>query len=95
MTDTWSWWGEPAALLEKEGHRVHIARLPSTGTDPAALGGLADDVTEVRRLVDAAGEPVVLVGHSYGGMIVTELADHPAVATRCTCRRSGPTAGSR
>ena len=56
-----------------------VADLPSTGRDPATLGGLPDDVAEVRRLVDEAGGPVVLVGHSYSGMVVTELADHPGV----------------
>lgn len=79
FADGW-YWGETAGLLEKEGHRVHIAELPSTGADPAALGGLAEDVAEVRRLVAAAGEPVVLVGHSYSGMVLTELAGDPGVA---------------
>ncbi|GEL17768.1 alpha/beta fold hydrolase [Pseudonocardia asaccharolytica] len=77
--DGW-YWGETATLLEKEGHRVHLADLPSTGRDPAALGGLADDAAAVRRLLDTAGEPVVLVGHSYGGMVLTEVSDHPAIA---------------
>lgn len=72
--------GEAASLLEKEGHRVSIAELPSTGTDPAGLTGLAEDAVEVRRVVATAGEPVVLVGDSYGGMVITELADHPDVA---------------
>ena len=78
FTDGW-YWGETATRLEKEGHRVLVADLPSTGRDPATLGGLPDDVAEVRRLVDEAGGPVVLVGHSYSGMVVTELADHPGV----------------
>lgn len=77
--DGW-YWGETAALLEEEGHRVVVADLPSTGRDAAALGGLADDAAAVRGLVDAAGEAVVLVGHSYGGMVITELGDHPGVA---------------
>lgn len=79
FVDGW-YWGETAALLEREGHRVLVADLPSTGTDPAVLGSLADDAAEVRALIDDAGEPVVLVGHSYGGMVVTELAGHPAIA---------------
>ncbi|MGQ0576574.1 MAG: alpha/beta fold hydrolase [Pseudonocardia sp.] len=78
FTDGW-YWAETAELLEKAGHRVHVADLPSTGTSPAGLGGLAEDAAEVRRLVAAAGEPVVLVGHSYGGMVITELADDPGV----------------
>lgn len=78
-TDGW-YWGETAARLEKDGHRVSVAELPSTGTDPSELGGLADDVAHVRRLVDEAAAPVVLVGHSSGGLVLTELADHPGVA---------------
>jgi pimeloyl-ACP methyl ester carboxylesterase len=79
FADGW-YWGETAARLEKQGHRVHVAELPSTGTDPSALGDVADDVAEVRRLVVASGEPVVLVGHSYGGLVITEVADEPNVS---------------
>jgi pimeloyl-ACP methyl ester carboxylesterase len=79
FTDS-AYWGETAAALRHRGHRVLLAELPSTGTDPAALGGLADDAAEVRRMLDRAGEPVVLVGHSSGGMVITEVADHPAIA---------------
>src|ERR1700730_16969856 len=74
-------WADTAALLEKEGHRVDVVeQLPSAGPDPATLGDLQADVDCVRRVVEAVGQPVVLVGHSYGGMVLTELADHPAVA---------------
>lgn len=75
-----TYWRSTADALTADGHRVLVAELPSTGTDPAALGGLAEDAVEVRRMLDAAGEPVVLVGHSYGGMVVTEVADHAAIA---------------
>jgi len=75
------YWRETAALLEKDGHRVHVVeQMPSAGRDPASLGDLRADAEYVREIVDAVGEPVVLVGHSYGGMVITELADHPAVA---------------
>jgi pimeloyl-ACP methyl ester carboxylesterase len=75
------YWSEVADRLRKAGHRVEvIEQLPSTGTDPAALGDLAADAEAVRQTVERVGEPVVLVGHSYGGMVITELADHPAVA---------------
>ncbi|MCX6465538.1 MAG: alpha/beta hydrolase [Pseudonocardiales bacterium] len=81
FVDGW-YWGATAAALERDGHRVLVADLPSTGPDPAALGTLADDVAAVRGLVAAAGEPVVLVGHSYGGLVITEAADAPGVAHR-------------
>jgi pimeloyl-ACP methyl ester carboxylesterase len=76
-----SYWRDVAALLEKEGHRVDIVeQMPSAGTDRAALGDLREDTDWVRQTVESVGQPVVLVGHSYGGMVITELADHPAVA---------------
>jgi pimeloyl-ACP methyl ester carboxylesterase len=75
-----SYWRDTAVLLEKEGHRVDIiGQLPSAGPDRASLGDLQADVDVVRRTVEAVGQSVVLVGHSYGGMVLTELADHPAV----------------
>jgi pimeloyl-ACP methyl ester carboxylesterase len=74
------YWSEVADRLKTAGHRVEvIEQLPSAGTDPATLGGLAADANAVKQAVEGVGEPVVLVGHSYGGMVITELADHPAV----------------
>lgn len=75
------YWRETAALLEKDGHQVRVVeQMPSAGGDPASLGDLRADADYVRQVVEAVGEPVVLVGHSYGGMVITEFADHPAVA---------------
>ena len=62
-----------------EGHRVHAPDLPSSGPDAAELGGLADDVAVVSQALHQAGPGVILVGHSAGGMVLAELADHPAV----------------
>src|SRR5215212_10264864 len=74
-------WSEVADRLRKAGHRVEvIEQLPSSGPDPAALGDLAADAEVVKQTVERVGEPVVLVGQSYGGAVITELADHPAVA---------------
>ena len=77
------YWGPVSELLEAAGHTVRAVALPSCGTDPAALGGLPDDVAAVRAAVadTPAAEPgCVLVAHSWGGVVVTELADHPRVA---------------
>jgi pimeloyl-ACP methyl ester carboxylesterase len=75
------YWSEVADRLRKAGHRVEvIEQLPSAGNDPTALGDLAADAEVVRQAVERVGAPVVLVGQSYGGMVITELADHPAVA---------------
>jgi pimeloyl-ACP methyl ester carboxylesterase len=75
-----AYWADTAARLEKEGHRVLVAELPSTGTDAADLGDLYADATTVRAMLDTVDGPAVLVGHSYGGMVITEVADHPAIA---------------
>ena len=73
-------WDDLAERLEKAGHRVRVVdRLPSAGTDPESLGDLTADANYVRQMLATIDEPVVLVGHSYGGMVITELADHPKV----------------
>ena len=73
-------WDDVAERLAKAGHQAYVVdQLPSGGTDPALLGDLSDDADHVRGMLDAMDEPVVLVGHSYGGMVITELADHPKV----------------
>ena len=75
------YWDQVAESLRSHGHRVEvIEQLPSSGSDPAALGDLSADARRVREVVAGVAEPVVLVGHSYGGMVITELADDPAVA---------------
>jgi pimeloyl-ACP methyl ester carboxylesterase len=56
-----------------------VGRLPSAGIEPAGLGDLTADANHVRDQLDTLDEPVVLVGHSYGGAVITELADHPKV----------------
>lgn len=80
MCGGWVWDGV-AARLNDAGHDVRVVdQLPSGGTDPARLGDLAYDTEHVRRMLDVIAEPVVLVGHSYGGMVLTELANHRGVA---------------
>jgi pimeloyl-ACP methyl ester carboxylesterase len=72
-------WDDTATALTAKGHRIEVVDLPSSGTYPAAGGGLAGDVETARRAVDACGTGVVLVGHSGSGMVLDELADHPGV----------------
>ena len=73
-------WHKMTGPLEEAGHRVVvIEQLPSGGTEAVGLGDLAADVAHVRRAVDELGGDVVLVGHSYGGIVVTELAGDPGV----------------
>ena len=73
-------WDDVVPRLEALGHEaVVIDRLPSVADDPAEVGGLGDDAAAVRAALDEVGSDAVLVGHSYGGIVITEVADHPAI----------------
>lgn len=73
----WSWTDVPD-LLEERGFAVTVMdQLPSTHA--GVPQGLKADADAVREAVAAADKPVVLVGHSYGGMVISELAGHPRV----------------
>jgi pimeloyl-ACP methyl ester carboxylesterase len=67
-----SGWEAVAKILEKDGYTVSIAQPPETS--------YADDQKYTKAAIDAMGGPVVLVGHSYGGSIITEAGNHPNVA---------------
>jgi pimeloyl-ACP methyl ester carboxylesterase len=70
-----SWcWEKVADLLEERGIGVHTVDLPSVGADPDDAAGLAGDAAAVRDVLDSVDGPVLLVGHSYGGMVVTYAA---------------------
>ena len=75
------YWAPLVPQLEALGHAVVVVeQLPSAGRDPATLGDMPGDAHHVAAIVDEQlDDDVVLVGHSYGGMILTELAAHPAV----------------
>ena len=61
-----SGWGNVIPLLEQAGCDVIAVQNPLTS--------YADDVTTTRRVIDAQSGPVVLVGHSYGGAVITKAA---------------------
>src|SRR6202453_5451399 len=67
-----SGWAAVAKILEKDGFKVSVAQPPETS--------YADDQKYTKAAIDAIGGPVVLVGHSYGGSIITEAGNHPNVA---------------
>ena len=67
-----SGWEGVYKILKKDGYATSIVQNPTTS--------LADDVDATRRIVDAIDGPVILVGHSYGGVVVTEAGNHPKVA---------------
>jgi pimeloyl-ACP methyl ester carboxylesterase len=67
-----SGWQGVYSLLRKDGYSVSVVQNPTLS--------LEDDVAATRRVVDAQSEPVVLVGHSYGGAVITEAGNDPNVA---------------
>ncbi len=71
--------------LRRDGHSVSVVQNPTLS--------LADDVAVTRRAIDAAGGPVILVGHSYGGVVVTEAGTHPTVAAVVYIAAFAPDAG--
>lgn len=73
------WWHPVAQRLEHHGIPSRTVQLPSCGPRPP-LGDLHDDSAAVRRAIEGVDGPVVLVGHSYGGIVITEAAaDNPKV----------------
>ena len=66
------WWARMKGPLADLGIDTVTVPLPSCGESGAELGDLYDDVEACRRAIDAADGPVVLLGHSYGGMVITE-----------------------
>ena len=67
-----SCWSKVLLLLRDKGYNVTAAQIPLTS--------LADDIAVTKRLLSAQKEPTVLVGHSYGGAVITGAAnDMPQV----------------
>jgi pimeloyl-ACP methyl ester carboxylesterase len=64
-----SGWEIVYAILKKKGFNVSIVQNPTIS--------LADDVAVTNRIIDAQDGPVVLVGHSYGGAVITEAGNNP------------------
>ncbi|MDQ1518046.1 MAG: hypothetical protein QOE80_3876 [Actinomycetota bacterium] len=67
-----SGWEGVYQILRRSGHEVAIVQNPTLS--------LADDVAVTRRVLDQQPGNVVLVGHSYGGAVITEAGNHPKVA---------------
>ncbi len=75
----WCWDRVRIALDARGVHTVAID-LPGHGDDAGPLGDLHADAARVGAVLDGIHGPVVLVGHSYGGAVITEAGDHPSVA---------------
>ena len=67
-----SGWEGVYQILKKDGYEVAIVQQPTVS--------LADDVAYTRRVIASQSGPVILVGHSYGGVIITEAGTDPKVA---------------
>ena len=67
-----SGWKPVYEILSKEGFKVSMVQEPETS--------LEDDVAATKRVLDLQDGPTLLVGHSYGGSIITEAGIHPNVA---------------
>jgi pimeloyl-ACP methyl ester carboxylesterase len=67
-------WKPLRELLERRGIKTHAADLKSGGEQVEDLTDFYTDAKAVRQLTDSISSPVVLAGHSYGGMLVTEAS---------------------
>ncbi|MCW6533693.1 alpha/beta hydrolase [Sphingomonas lycopersici] len=67
-----SGWMDVYKILKKDGYKVTIVQNPTVT--------LADDVAVTKRAIAAADGKVILVGHSYGGVVVSEAGTDPKVA---------------
>ncbi|HKC15709.1 MAG TPA: alpha/beta hydrolase [Steroidobacteraceae bacterium] len=65
-----SGWKRVVDILERDGYSVYIAQIPETTFEA--------DVAATKFILDRSG-PCVLVGHSYGGMVITEAGVHASV----------------
>lgn len=65
-------WEGVYGLLKKDGYEVSIVQNPTQS--------LAGDVAATRQIIAQAKGPVVLVGHSYGGVVITEAGNDPKVS---------------
>src|ERR1700736_4814533 len=67
-----SGWEDVYRILKKDGYKVSIVQNPTSS--------LLDDVAATKRVLASQQMPVILVGHSYGGAVITEAGNDPRVA---------------
>jgi len=74
-----SWcWDKVVHLLKGKGHKVEAPDLPGHGKDPTPIQNVSLQayVERVCKVLDAQSEPVVLVGHSMGGIVISQAAEY-------------------
>lgn len=79
-------WSKVIVELTRKGYGdIRAVEMPLTS--------LADDAERTRKMVAQAKGPVVLVGHSYGGAVITQMGDQPNVAALVYIAAFAPDAG--
>jgi len=80
-----SGWQGVYNILKKDGYDVSIVQNPTET--------LAGDVSATKQVIASQNKPVILVGHSYGGMVITETGNDPKVAALVYIAAFAPDAG--
>ncbi|HXD07796.1 MAG TPA: alpha/beta hydrolase [Burkholderiaceae bacterium] len=78
-------WNKVVPRLQEKGLKVVSVQNPLTS--------LADDVAATRRVLDAQTGPVVLVGHSWGGVVISEVGEHERVKSLVYVAAFAPAVG--
>lgn len=78
-------WAKVIPILVRKGYSVHAVENPLTS--------LADDAERTRKMIAAQKGPVLLVGHSYGGAVITEAGNHDNVVGLVYIAAFAPDAG--
>jgi pimeloyl-ACP methyl ester carboxylesterase len=80
-----SGWEAVANILKKDGYTVSVVQHPETS--------YAEDIKFTKSVIDQQSGPVVLVGHSYGGAVITEAGNNPKVSALVYIAAFAPEAG--
>lgn len=80
-----SGWEDVYKILKSDGYKVSIVQNPTIS--------LAGDVAATKAVLDAQDGPAILVGHSYGGVVITESGNHPNAAALVYITAFAPDAG--
>ena len=80
-----SGWEDVHRILSQDGYQVGVVQHPTVS--------LTGDVAATKMVIEAQDKPVVLVGHSYGGVVITAAGTHPKVKALVYVAAFAPDAG--